>query len=58
VVSKFRERVAVSKQVAQKFDVARFNLRKLSDLEDRKQYQIEISKMFTAFEKLNVSEDK
>jgi hypothetical protein len=36
--------------------VERFNLRKLSDMEDRKQHQIEISKMFAAFEKLNVSE--
>jgi len=34
--AKVRERLAVSKQVAQKFDVERFNLRKLSDLEVRK----------------------
>jgi hypothetical protein len=36
VVAKVRERLAVSKQAAQKFDVERFNLRKLSDLEVRK----------------------
>jgi len=30
----------VSKQVEEKFDVERFNLRKLSELEVRKQYQI------------------
>jgi len=31
-----RERLEVSKQAAQKFDVERFNLRKLSELEVRK----------------------
>ena len=35
VVSKVRERFTVSKQAAQKFDVGRFNLRKLSELEVR-----------------------
>jgi len=39
VVAKFRERLAVRKQVAQKFDGGRFNLRKLNDPEVRKQYQ-------------------
>jgi hypothetical protein len=33
VVSKDRERLAVSKQAAQKFDGERFNLRKLNELE-------------------------
>jgi hypothetical protein len=32
VVSKFRERLAVSKQAAQNFDGERFNLRKLNEL--------------------------
>jgi hypothetical protein len=32
VVAKVRERLAVSKQAAQQFDVERFNLRKLSEL--------------------------
>ena len=44
VVAKVRERLAVRKQAAQKFDGRRFNLRKLNDLEVRKQYQIEITK--------------
>jgi hypothetical protein len=30
VVAKFRERLAINKQAAQKSDVERFNLRKLS----------------------------
>ena len=37
VVAKVRERLAVSKQAAQKFDGERFNLRKLKDLEVKKQ---------------------
>ena len=42
MVAKVRERLAVSKQAAQRFDVERFNLTKLSELEVRKQYQIKI----------------
>jgi hypothetical protein len=37
--------------------VERFNLKKLSELEVRKQYQIKISNRFSALENLNVSED-
>jgi hypothetical protein len=37
--------------------VERFNLKKLSELEVRKQYQIKISNRFAALENLNVSED-
>ena len=51
------ERLAVSKQAALKFVVERFNLRKLNELEVRKQYQIEISTRFAALENLSVSED-
>jgi len=40
--------LAVSKQAAQKFEVERFNLRKLKDLEVRKQYQNKISDKFAA----------
>jgi hypothetical protein len=42
VVAKFWERLAVSKQAAQIFDVERFNPKKLNELEVRKQYQIKI----------------
>ena len=55
MVAKVRERLAVSKQVAQKFEVERFNLRKLKDLEVRKQYQIMISNRFAAL--WNISDD-
>jgi len=54
VVAKVRERLAVSKQAAQKFDGERFNLRKLNELEVRKQYQ---TNRFAALENLSDSED-
>ena len=57
MVAKVRERFAVSKQTAQKFDVESFNLKNLIELEVRKQYQIKISKRFAALENLNYSED-
>ena len=50
VVAKVRQRLAVRKQAAQKSDGGRFNLRKLNDLEVRKQYQIEITNRFAASE--------
>jgi hypothetical protein len=40
VVANVRERLAVSKGAALKFDVDRFNLRKLSELEISKQHRI------------------
>ena len=50
VVAKVRKRLAVRKQEAQKYDGGRFNLRKLNNLEVRKQYQIEITDRFAALE--------
>ena len=55
LVAKVRKRLAVSKQAA-KFDRERFNLRKLNELEVRKQYQYEISNRFAALKNLNDSE--
>ena len=40
VIAKVRERLAVGKQAAQRVDRQRFNLRKLNDLEVRKQYRL------------------
>jgi len=56
VVAKVRERLAVSEQAAQKLDGERFNLRKLNELEFRKQYQTVISNRFAALENLSDSE--
>ena len=50
LVAKVRERLAVSKQAAQKFDGERFNIKKLNELEVRKQYQINISNRFATLE--------
>ena len=57
VIAKVRERLAVSKQATEKFDVQIFNLRKLSLLEVRKQYQIDIKYRLTALENLIVSKE-
>ena len=55
MVAKVRERFAVSKQTAQNLDWERFNLRKLKDLEVKKQYEIEITNRFSALG--NISDD-
>ena len=57
VMAKVRERLAVGKQAAQRFDRQRFNLRKLNEPEVREQYQIEITNRFAALEKVNDDED-
>jgi hypothetical protein len=57
VASKVRERMAVSKQEAQNFDVERFNLRKLNEQEVMEMYQIKISNRFAPLEDFNDSED-
>ena len=57
VIAKVRERLAVGKQVAQKFDGQRFNLRKLNEPEVRELYQIEITNRFAALENVNDDED-
>jgi len=57
LVAKVREKLAVNKIEAQQFDGEIFNLRKLNELEVRKQYQIEISNRFATLENLSDSED-
>ena len=57
MVAKVRERLAANKQAAQKFHGEGFNLRKLNELEVRKQYQIEITDGFAALENLSDGED-
>ena len=55
MVAKVRERLAESKQAAQKLDGERFNFRKLKDLEVKKHYQVEITNRFAALG--NISDD-
>jgi len=42
VVAKVRENLTLSKEARQNLDGERFNLRELNELEDTKEYQIEI----------------
>ena len=57
MVAKLKERLAVSKQEAQKYDRERFNFNKLNELEVRKHYQIDIINRFAALENLSDSKD-
>jgi hypothetical protein len=53
VVAKLRERISVSKQARQNFDLERFHLKKLDDIEVKEKYQAEISNRFAALESLD-----
>jgi hypothetical protein len=44
VVAKVRERLAVNKQRSERFDMERFNLKKLNDVEGKEKYRVEASK--------------
>ena len=57
VITKVRERLAMGKQASERYDRQRFNLRKLNQLEVRKQYEIEIKNRFADLENLNDDED-
>jgi hypothetical protein len=43
VVAKVRERLAVNKQRSQRFNVERFNLKKLNEVEGKEQFCVEVS---------------
>jgi hypothetical protein len=53
VVAKVRERLAVNKQRSQRFDMERFNLKKLNDVECKEQFGLEVSNRFEALEDLD-----
>jgi hypothetical protein len=57
LLAKVRDKLAISKHAAQKFDGERFNLRKLNEMEVRKQYQIETSHRFAALENFRDCDD-
>jgi len=57
VIAKGREKLAVGKQAAQRFDRQRFNLRKLNEPQVREQNQIGITNRFAALENFNDDED-
>jgi len=57
VIAKVREKLAVDKQAAQRFDRQRFNLRKLNEPEVREHYQIEITNRFAPLQNVNDEKD-
>jgi hypothetical protein len=48
-----RERLAVIKQRSQRFDMERFDLKKLNDVEGKEQFRVEVSNRFAALEDLD-----
>jgi hypothetical protein len=50
VVAKIRARLAVNKQRSHRFDMERFNLKKLNEVEGKEQFRVEVSNRFTALE--------
>lgn len=57
LVAKVRQRLSGGKWAAQKFDVKRFSLKKLTKVELIEWYQIKISYKFVALENLNYNDD-
>jgi hypothetical protein len=57
VAAKLRERLSVSKRLAEKLDTQRFYLRKLNDAEVKKQYQVKITNRFAALENFDDNVD-
>jgi hypothetical protein len=57
VVAKVRERLAVIKQTMHRFRMERFNLKKLNEIEDKEQYNVEISNSFGALVNLDAEMD-
>jgi hypothetical protein len=53
VVARVRERLAVNKQRSQRFDMERFNLKKLNDVESKEKCRVEVSNRFAALEDLD-----
>jgi hypothetical protein len=54
VVAKVRERLTVNKQRSQRFDMERFNLKKLNDVKGKEQFRVEVSNRYVALEDLDV----
>jgi hypothetical protein len=52
-VTKVRERLAVNKQRSQRFNMERFILKKLNDVEGKQQFRNEVSNRFAALEDLD-----
>jgi hypothetical protein len=57
IAAKIREKLLVSKRVAHKFDMQRFDLRKLNDAEVKEEYQVKITNRFEALESFDDNVD-
>jgi hypothetical protein len=57
VVAKVRERLTVKKQRSQKFNMERFNLKKLNEVGDKEQFRVEVSNRFAALGDLDTEEE-
>jgi hypothetical protein len=53
VVGKVRERLAVNKQRSHRFDMERFNPKKLNEVQGKEQFRVEVSNRFAALEDLD-----
>jgi hypothetical protein len=56
-VEKLKERISVSKRARQNFDLERFDLKQLDDIEVKEKYQVEIPNRFAALESLDENFD-
>jgi hypothetical protein len=57
LTAKRRERLSVSKRATEKFEMQRFDLRKLNDAEIMEQYQVRITNWSAALENLSDNVD-
>jgi hypothetical protein len=52
-MAKVRKTLAVCKQRSHRFSMERFSLKMLNKIEDKQQYQVEVSNIFTFLEDLD-----
>jgi hypothetical protein len=57
LAAELRERLSVSKRVAEKLDIQRFDVRKLNDAEVKEQYHVKITDRFAALENFDHNVD-
>jgi hypothetical protein len=56
-LAKVEEKLAVCKQTIHRFHMERFNLKKLSEVEGKENYRVEVSNRFAALENLDSEVD-
>jgi hypothetical protein len=54
VVAKVRVRLSVNKQRSHRFDMERFNLKKLIEVESKEKYRVKFSNRFAALKHVDV----